>query len=123
MKIKCVKILCLNCNKEGLGQVFLTKDNRISYCRVRHYKGLDKTTKKPLFKYCKVSDKSTLDNLAISLTQDFNKDVSKPMAPKFMVKASGSDLRPLDQKNKFIEQNSVNQALFSKLASGRSLVW
>ena len=69
------------------------------------------SNKKPRFKYCKVSDKATLYNLAISICQNS------------MVKASKADLRLLDQKNKFIEQNSVIQALFSKLASGCSLVW
>ena len=98
-KILCRKILCLDCNTEGLGQIFLRKDNSISYVRIRHYTGLDPTNKKPTFKYCRVSDKATLDNLAISLSQESMLNASKP------------DLTGLDQKSKTIAQNLGNTVL------------
>ena len=97
MKIQCRKILCLDCKVEGLGQIFLGKNNRISYCRIRHYVGLDPTTRKPQFKYCRVSDQSTLNNLAISLVQD------------------SATADHIDQNTENIDQNSKNQSLNTKI--------
>ena len=88
--------------------------------RIRHYEGLDKATKKPLFKYCRVSDTTQLNNLALSLSRPNIKPLDQnisaiPLSQESMVKASKADLRPLDQKNKIIEQNSSNQVLNRKL--------
>ncbi len=110
MKIQCRKLECLECHKVGLAQIFLAKD-RISYVRIRHYQELDPNTKKPQFKYCKVSDQATLNNLAVSLGQES------------IVKASEADLKPLDQKNKIIEQKLCKSSPNQQIKGGRSLVW
>jgi hypothetical protein len=77
MKIKCVKIECPICGNNGSCQLFLNRDNRISYARVRHYSHIEKESKKPQFTYCKLNDldalKTLLLNKGISLSTDKTK--------------------------------------------------
>jgi hypothetical protein len=74
MKIKCVKMQCLICGNSGSCQIFLNREGRISYARVRHYSHIDKESKKPQFTYCKLTDldalKTLLLNKGISLSTD-----------------------------------------------------
>ena len=56
MKIKCVKLECFQCQKEGLAQMFLNNTGSIRYARVRHYSHNDATSHKPQFTYCKDFD-------------------------------------------------------------------
>ncbi len=63
MRIKCVKIKCLVCDKNGSTQLFLNKQNQIRYARTRHYSHIDKTSKKPQFTYCKIENLDSLETL------------------------------------------------------------
>jgi len=70
VKIKCVKLECEVCNKIGLAQIFLNKDGRVRYCRVRHYKGLNEF-KKPQFEYHKIEDLEILKTSLKNQTLQF----------------------------------------------------
>ena len=74
MRIKCVKLNCLTCGKQGSTQLFLNKQNQIRYARTRHYAHIDKTSKKPQFTYCKIENlnalKTLLSNQGIQLNTD-----------------------------------------------------
>ena len=63
MRIKCVKLPCLTCGKQGSCQLFLNKQNQIKYARTRHYSHIDKTSKKPQFTYHKIDDLEALKTL------------------------------------------------------------
>jgi hypothetical protein len=73
-RIKCFKVKCSVCENKGSCQIFLNRDGRIRYARVRHYSHIDKESKKPQFTYCKIEDlqvlKTLLLNKGISLTVD-----------------------------------------------------
>jgi len=56
VKYKCFKTECPICHLEGSFQLFFNKSGRITYSRVRHYKGKGK------FTYCKI-EKADLDLL------------------------------------------------------------
>ena len=69
--IKCFKTNCPICNRDGTAQVFLRKDNTVSYTRVRHYSHIDTETHKPQFTYCKLQNdtvETLLSQAGISLT-------------------------------------------------------
>ena len=70
MKIKCVKLQCPICSKNGSCQIFFNKQNKIKYGRVRHYTGLNES-KKPQFEYCKIEDLTRLETLLKSLDFQF----------------------------------------------------
>ena len=58
-KYECIKdFQCEVCNVRGLLQVISN-----SYARVRHYKGLDPTSKKPMFQYHRQSKEYTEQKL------------------------------------------------------------
>jgi hypothetical protein len=63
MKIKCVKADCPVCKASGSIQLFINRNKEARYARTRHYTGLDKTTKKPQFTYCKIEDVESLKTL------------------------------------------------------------
>ncbi len=63
MRIKCVKLQCPICNKQGSCQLFLNKQNQIRYARTRHYSHINNTTKKPQFTYCKIENLNALKTL------------------------------------------------------------
>ena len=63
MKIKCVKLQCPICNKQGSCQLFLNRLGQIRYARIRHYSHINKTSKKPQFTYCKIEDLEALKTL------------------------------------------------------------
>jgi hypothetical protein len=63
MKIHCTKLECSVCGKVGLAQIFLTKQSKISYARIRHYEGTDPTTKKLKFTYHKIENSVQLESL------------------------------------------------------------
>lgn len=67
-RIKCIKIECPICHVSGLAQIFLNKDGRVRYSRVRHYKGLNQF-RKPQFEYHKIDDLAELKTLLEN--QDF----------------------------------------------------
>jgi hypothetical protein len=73
--INCVKMEeCPICGSAGSCQIFLNRDGKIRYARVRHYSHIDKESKKPQFTYCKIEDlqalKTLLLNKGISLSTD-----------------------------------------------------
>ena len=74
MRIKCVKLPCQVCGKQGSTQLFLNKQNQIKYARTRHYSHIDKDSRKPQFTYCKIEDlqalKTLLSNKNISLNSN-----------------------------------------------------
>ena len=74
MKIKCVKMECPICGRAGSCQLFLNRDGKIKYARVRHYKGLNES-KKPQFEYHKIEDLEELKTLLKS--QDTSMSNSK----------------------------------------------
>ena len=57
VKYKCFKTKCPICGNTGSLQLFLNKQGRITYARVRHYKGKGK------FTYCKITDLQALETL------------------------------------------------------------
>ena len=63
MRIKCVKLPCLECGKPGSTQLFLNKLDQIRYARTRHYSHIDKVSKKPQFIYHKIDDLEALKTL------------------------------------------------------------
>jgi hypothetical protein len=58
VKIKCVRLKCPICGKNGSCQVFFNKHNEIKYGRVRHYISKEakeyNKDKKYNFSYCKL---------------------------------------------------------------------
>jgi hypothetical protein len=54
-----VKIECPECGNSGSLQLFLNKSGKVTYARVRHYKGKGK------FAYCKITDLQALKTLLI----------------------------------------------------------
>jgi hypothetical protein len=56
VKYKCFKVECPVCGEFGSLQLFLNRENRIAYARVRHYRGKGKYT------YCKI-EKTQLETL------------------------------------------------------------
>ena len=82
MKIKCVKIECPICGKDGSLQVFFNKQNKIKYARTRHYTGLK--NKKPQFTYCKLEDLSQLETLLFSLNFHFPTEASRKLGHKIV---------------------------------------
>jgi hypothetical protein len=75
MKIKCIKLQCPICSKDGNCQVFFNKQNEIRYGRVRHY--IPKEAKeynrdnKYNFSYCKLEDLQQLETLLKTLDFPF----------------------------------------------------
>jgi hypothetical protein len=57
VKYKCVKIECPECGNSGSLQLFLNKSGKVTYARVRHYKGKGK------FTYCKITNLKQLKTL------------------------------------------------------------
>ena len=74
MRIKCVKLKCLVCGKQGSTQLFLNKADQIRYARTRHYSHIDKVSRKPQFTYHKLDDldvlKTLLSNQGIQLNKN-----------------------------------------------------
>jgi hypothetical protein len=65
VKYKCIKMRCPICGSAGSCQLFINRDEKIKYVRVRHYKGLDES-KKPQFEYHKVKDLEPLKTLKVN---------------------------------------------------------
>jgi hypothetical protein len=65
---------CPICGSSGSCQIFLSRDCRIRYARVRHYSHINRKSKKPQFNYCKIEDlhalKTLLLNKGIPLSTD-----------------------------------------------------
>jgi hypothetical protein len=57
VRYKCFKTQCPKCGNTGSLQLFINRENRITYARVRHYKGKGK------FTYCKLENRETLKTL------------------------------------------------------------
>ena len=57
VKYKCIKTECPICGNKGSLQLFLNREGRVTYARVRHYKGKGK------FTYCKITDLEALETL------------------------------------------------------------
>ena len=57
MKYKCIKTECPECGILGSCQLFLNREGRVTYARVRHYKGKGK------FTYCKITNLQALKTL------------------------------------------------------------
>jgi hypothetical protein len=72
VRIKCVKLdKCPICGEKGSCQVFLTKQNKLKYGRVRHiiHKGETgyNATNKYNFNYCKIANLNQLETLLNSI--------------------------------------------------------
>ncbi len=81
VKVKCVTMECPICGSAGSCQLFLNKDGKIKYARVRHYTGLNES-KKPQFSYCKLEDLNQLETLLISLNFQFPQAQQKQLGQK-----------------------------------------
>jgi hypothetical protein len=68
VKYKCIKTQCPVCGNSGSLQLFINRQGKITYARVRHYQGKGKYT------YCKIEElgalKTLLLNKGISLSTD-----------------------------------------------------
>ncbi len=77
MKIKCVKAECPICGSAGSCQIFLNKQNKIKYGRVRHIIHKNEPGYNPNikynFNYCKIEDLSQLETLLHSINFQFPK--------------------------------------------------
>ena len=111
MRIKCLKLVCCQCQKSGLAQMFLNKAGTIRYARVRHYSHNDTATHKPQFTYCKIEDLESLKTLlktqGISLTTE---KATSGQIGQSQSKEVHDLLKP---------ENSLNQ----QKVCGRRLVW
>jgi hypothetical protein len=77
MKIKCVKMECEVCGREGTAQLFFNKAGELKYGRVRHYLKLNEN-KKPEFEYHKQSKEYLNSKLKYdSANNDLNIDQSQ----------------------------------------------
>ncbi|MCW3996986.1 MAG: integrase [Candidatus Bathyarchaeota archaeon] len=74
MKIKCVKMSCLVCGKQGSTQLFINRLGQIRYARTRHYSHIDKVSKKPQFTYHKLEDLQALKTLLSNKNIQLNKN-------------------------------------------------
>jgi hypothetical protein len=110
MKIKCVEMECPVCHVVGSAQLFLNKNGKVRYARIRHYTGLNEF-KKPQFEYHKVEDLETLK--ALLKTQDFQ----FPTATDQSGQCQTATLKQLH------EQNSKIQPLNPKSKCLGSLAW
>ena len=82
VKYKCIKTQCPVCGNTGSLQLFINRQGKVTYARVRHYKGKNK------FSYCKIEDMQTLKT---SLNgQDGQNQTSNNIDPK--LKASSSKI-------------------------------
>ena len=110
MKIKCIKTeKCPICGYKGSIQVFLNKQLKIKYARVRHYipkgeEGYD-ADKKYNFRYCRLEDLQQLETLLFSVGFKF------PQAP--------SQFKDVGQKQL---DHTTNQAHFGHKDSRFNLV-
>ena len=77
MKIKCVKAECPECKATGSIQLFLNRNNEVRYARTRHYSHIDKTSRKPQFTYCKITDLQALKTLLLNKGISLNTDKAK----------------------------------------------
>ena len=57
VKYKCIKIECPVCGNSGSLQLFLNRQGKVTYARVRHYQGKGK------FTYCRIDDLEQLKTL------------------------------------------------------------
>ena len=111
MKIKCVKLVCSQCQKEGLAQLFLNNAGTIKYARVRHYSHNDAATHKPQFTYCKIENLEPLKTLL--KTQDINLPNEKADSGQVGQSQNRKEHDLTKPKNSLIQQNM----------SGCRLVW
>jgi hypothetical protein len=115
-KIKCAKMECPQCHIVGLAQIFLNKDGRIRYCRVRHYKGLN-GFKKPQFEYHKIEDLDVLKTLLKTQAFQF------PSANGQSGQGQTVTLKQLHEQNSKIQPlNPKNKCLGSLAWWGTALV-
>src|SRR5674476_631406 len=104
MKIKCVKLVCSQCQKSGLAQMFLNNAGSIRYARVRHYSHSDAISHKPQFTYCKIEDLESLKTLL--KTQGISLSIEKAESGQVLGQSQNekeSDL--VKPKNSLIQQN------------------
>ena len=92
MKIKCLKLVCSQCQKSGLAQMFLNKTGTIKYARVRHYSHNDAVTHKPQFTYCKIEDLESLKDLLKS--RNISLDNEKAISGQIGQENDGDPLKP-----------------------------
>jgi hypothetical protein len=77
MRIKCVKLKCEVCGREGTAQLFYNNSGELKYGRVRHYLRLNEA-KKPQFEYHKQSKEYLNEKLKfVSANNDLNIDQSQ----------------------------------------------
>lgn len=83
MKIKCVREECPICHNTGSIQLFMNKKGEVRYARTRHYRYLDKDSKKPQFSYCKINDLDSLKTLLSDKLITLSKDTAPGQVGQF----------------------------------------
>jgi hypothetical protein len=111
MKINCVRLVCPQCQKEGLAQVFLNNAGSIRYARIRHYSHNDSVTYKPQFTYCKIENLEALKDLLKS--QNISLDTEKAISGQ-LGQSQSKEVHDLKS-----HETSLNQ----ENTCGRRLVW
>ncbi len=115
-RIKCLKMQCPKCGITGSRQLFLNRDNRIRYARVRHYKGLHEF-KKPQFEYHKIEDLDLLKTLLKT------QDLQFPSATGQNGQRQPATLQQHHEQNSKIQPlNAENKCLGSLAWWGTALV-
>jgi hypothetical protein len=111
MKFKCVKLVCSQCQKEGIAQLFLNNTGSIRYARVRHFSHNDAVSHKPQFTYCKI------DNL------DILKDLLKSHNISLDTEKATSGQIGQSQNTKAHDLNKPTNSLNQQNICGCRLVW
>ena len=62
---------CPICGSSGSCQMFLNREGRIRYARVRNYSHINRESHKPQFTYCRLEDLNALETLLKSLNFQF----------------------------------------------------
>ncbi len=95
--IKCYKLKCEVCGKEGTAQVWFSKTGELKFGRIRHYRRLNEA-KKPVFKYHAQSKDYLAEQLKFVLPK-----IAQPIDQK---------LENLDQD---VDQNLNNSRLIQEV--------
>jgi hypothetical protein len=109
-KIKCLKAECPICKIKGSIQLFLNKHGEIKYARTRHYSHLDKESKKPQFKYCRIENVESLKTLICQ--QGISLSVDKAESGQL---GQESNPKVLDQELNNSSSNQQNQICLRSL--------
>jgi hypothetical protein len=98
---------CPICGNKGSCQLFLNKSGRVTYARVRHYKGKGK------FTYCKIEDLKKLETL-ISLNFQF--PTVKPQAKTLGQDGQGTNNKIHDQTSASLLSGQLGSSVKLRMA-------